>query len=230
MQAKDIMTTNVVTITPDTRVERIAGLLLERRISGVPVVDKDNQVIGIVSEDDLIRRPESGTERRRSWWLDLLSGSEDRAAEYIRTHGLRAEDVMTRNPVTVSEDTPIGEIAQLLERRRIKRVPVLRERELVGIISRANLLQGLAARKDEGPAPSTDDRSIRQQAAEILDREDWLTHGSFNVIVTDGVVEIWGWVDSDPERRAIMVAIENVPGVRSVEDHLGSVPPYARGT
>ncbi|MFQ5953686.1 MAG: CBS domain-containing protein [Kiloniellales bacterium] len=229
MQAKDIMTTNVVTVTPDTRVERIAGLLLERRISGVPVVDQDHRVVGIVSEDDLIRRPESGTERRRSWWLDLLAGTEDRAAEYVKTHGLRAEDVMTRNPATVSEDTPVGEIAQMLERRRIKRVPVLRDHKLVGIISRANLLQGLAARKQAGPAPSADDRSIREQVIETLSREEWLTHGSFNVTVTDGVVEIWGWVDSEPERRALKVAIENVPGVRSLVDHLGSVPPYARG-
>lgn len=229
MQAKDIMTTNVVTVTPDTRVERIAKLLLRRRISGVPVVDADGRVVGIVSEDDLIRRPESGTERPRSWWLDLLTGNEDRAAEYAKTHGTHAEEVMTRNPVTVREDTPVGDIAQLLERRRIKRVPVLRGRELVGIVSRANLLQGLAAQKQAAPAPSADDRSIRARVCEVLKHEEWLTHGAFNVIVTEGVVEIWGWVDSEPERKALKVAIENVPGVRKLEDHLGSVPPYARG-
>jgi hypothetical protein len=134
------------------------------------------------------------------------------------------------SPVTVGEDTPIGEIAGVLEERRIKRVPVVRDGKLVGIISRANLLHGLAARKEAAAnAPSADDRSIREAVMAALGQEGWLTHGSLNVIVTDGAVELWGWVESDDERQAIKIAAENVAGVRSVEDHLGSVAPWVWG-
>ena len=125
MQAKDVMTPNVVTVTPDASVKDIAELLLERQISALPVVDAEQKIVGIVSEGDLLRRPETGTERRRSWWLSLFSSSEERAADYVKGHGRRAEEVMTRNVVTVEEDTPLNKIAELLERRRIKRVPVV---------------------------------------------------------------------------------------------------------
>ena len=141
MQAKDVMTTKVVTVQPDARVEHIAALLLERSISGVPVVDADGRLLGIVTEGDLMRRPEIGTERHRGWWLRLFGDERERAAEYARAHGSRAADVMTRNVVTVSEETSVGEIARLLEEHRIKRVPVVRDDKVVGIVSRANLLQ-----------------------------------------------------------------------------------------
>jgi CBS domain-containing protein len=230
MLAKDIMTTDVVTISPDLRVEEIAKLLLARRISGVPVVSADGSLVGIVSEGDLFRRSESGTERHRSWWLNLLAGSEDRAREYLRTHGHRAEDVMTRDVVTITEDTPVGEIAQLLERRRIKRVPVVRDRRIVGLVSRANLLRGLASHKDRlAITPSPDDRTIREAVLTLVKREGWITHGSLNVMVSDGVVELWGWVDSEDERKALMAAVEDIPGVEAVNDHLGSLPSSMRG-
>ncbi len=229
MQAKDIMTTNVITVTGDSRVDEIAALLLQRNISGVPVVDAEGRVLGIVSEGDLMRRPESGTERQRSWWLRLMADSKEDAEQYTKTHGMRAEEVMTRDVIAVSEDTSVGDIAQILEERRIKRVPVLRDGKLVGLVSRANLLHGLVAHKARIEAPSADDRSIREQITAEIERQDWVSHGSFNVIVNDGVVELWGWVDSDQEREALLVATENVAGVRAVEDHLGSVPPWARG-
>lgn len=230
MQAKDIMTTNVITVTGDSRVDEIAALLLQRNISGVPVVDAEGRVLGIVSEGDLMHRPESGTERPRSWWLRLMADSQEDAEQYTKTHGMRAEEVMTRDVIAVGEDTSVGDIAQLLEERRIKRVPVLRDGKLVGLVSRANLLHGLVARKDKiAAAPSADDRSIREQISAEIERQDWVSHGSFNVIVTDGRVELWGWVDSDQERQALLVVAENVTGVRAVEDHLGSVAPWARG-
>lgn len=185
------MTTQVVTVRPDTRVEQIARLLLERRISGVPVVDAAGRLVGIVTEGDLMRRPEIGTERHRGWWLRLFGDERERAAEYARAHGSRAEQVMTRNVITVTEETPLGEIARLLEEHRIKRVPVVRDGKLVGIVSRANLLQSLAA----GPAPTPpqrwmDDRSIQDEVARVLDREGLTTHGPLNVTVTNGVVEL----------------------------------------
>jgi CBS-domain-containing membrane protein len=230
MQARDVMTTTVVTVRPDTRVEQIAALLLERRISGVPVVDADGRLVGIVTEGDLMRRPELGTERHRGWWLRLFGDERERAAEYARAHGTRAEQVMTRHVVTVTEETPLGEIARLLEERRIKRVPVVRDGKLVGIVSRANLLHGLAARP--APAPPErwmDDRSIRDEVARVLDREGLTMHGPLNVTVTNGVVELWGLVESEEERLAIRVAAENAPGVVAVKDNLGRIRPWLSG-
>jgi len=230
MQAKDIMTTKVVTVTEDTGIEAIAKILLKRRISGLPVVDAEKRVVGIVSEGDLMRRSESGTSPHRSWWLRLLASPEEEAHDYAKSHGMRAADVMTRNVITVKEDTSAGEIAQMLEERRIKRVPVVRDGKLVGIVSRANLLHGLVARKDQiAEPPSADDRSIREQVIAELKNQGWVTHGSLNVIVSEGRVELWGWVESEEERAALRIAAETVPGVRAVEDHLGSVPPWAWG-
>ncbi len=230
MQAKDVMTTDVVTVAPDTEVSDIARLLLERHISALPVVDGDGGVVGIVSEGDLLHRRETDTEKHRNWWLGFLVGNEQRAAEYSKSHGTKASEIMSREVVTVNEDAQLGDIAELLEIRRIKRVPVLRDGKLVGIVSRANLLHGLAARREEvGPAPSSDDRTIRETIIETVRQEGWVTHGTLNVLVDNGVVELWGWVDSPEERQALKVAAENVTGVKEVRDRLGSVPPWVMG-
>jgi CBS domain-containing protein len=231
MQASDVMTTNVVTVSPETRVEQIAALLLERRISGVPVVNADGRLVGIVTEGDLMRRPEMGTERHRGWWLRFFGDERARAEEYARAHGSRAEQVMTRNVITVTEETPVNEIARLLEEHHIKRVPVVRDGRVVGIVSRANLLHGLAAQPE--PAPPVrpmDDRSIREAVLGALERDGWTAHGRLNVIVRNGVVELWGLVDSDESRRAIRVAAENVPGVVGVKDNLGRIRPWLWGS
>jgi CBS-domain-containing membrane protein len=230
MQAKDVMTTTVVTVPPDTRVEQIAALLLERRISGVPVVDAGGRLLGIVTEGDLMRRPEMGTERQRGWWLRFFGDERERAEEYARAHGSRADQVMTRNVVTVSEETPVREIARLLEERHIKRVPVVRDGRVVGIVSRANLLHGLAAHPDPAPlARPLDDRAIRDEVLRLLERDGWTAHSRLNVIVRNGVAELWGLVDSEEARRAIRVAVESVPGVAGVKDNLGRIPPWLWG-
>lgn len=230
MLAKDIMTTTVATVSPDLAVEEVAKLLLGWHISAVPVVDDRGALVGIVSEGDLMRRTESETERRRSWWLSLFEDSGERARDYVKSHGRRAEDVMTREVVTVSENTAVGDIAETLEKYRIKRVPVVRDGKVVGIVSRANLLQGLAARKDSLDLETApDDRDLRKAVLARVAEEDWITHGNLNVLVTDGVVELWGWVDSEDERAALKLAVETVPGVRKVEDHLGKIAPYLRG-
>ena len=229
MLARDIMTTNVITINPSLSVEQIAQLLLSCSISGVPVVDAEDRLIGVVSEGDLLRRREGGTERHRSWWLNLLAGPEGRAREFVKTHGHRAEDVMTREVVTITADTPVGEIAEILEKRHIKRVPVVEDGKIIGIVSRANLLHGLATHKAQiSITPSPDDRAIREQVQALVAKEDWITHGSLNVLVADGVVELWGWVDSEDERKALMTAVGEMDGVKEIVDHLGSVPPYMR--
>jgi CBS domain-containing protein len=231
MQARDVMTAPVITVRPDTRVEEIAQLLLERRISGVPVIQADGRLVGMVTEGDLMRRPEIGTERQRGWWLRFFGDERARAEEYARAHGSRAEQVMTRNVVTVSDETSVGEIARLLEEHHIKRVPVVRDGKVVGIVSRANLLHGLAAQHDPTPpARPMDDRSIREAVLQVLERDGWTAHGRLNVIVKNGVVELWGLVDSDQSRRAIRIAAENGPGVVAVKDNLGRIPPWLWGS
>lgn len=230
MVAKDVMTSSVVTAMPDTPVPELARLLLDRRISAVPVVDSDRRILGIVSEGDLMRRPESGTERRPGWWLELFGGAEGLASEYIKAHGVRAADIMTRKVVTITEDASLGEIAQLLEERRVKRVPVVRGGKLVGIVSRADLLRGLATRHAQSEVPlSADDRVIREKFLQVLERERWARPAYVNVIVANGTVHLWGTVDSGQERRALLIAAGTIPGVRGVEDHLVEFARYLRG-
>jgi CBS domain-containing protein len=221
MQAIDVMTTNVVTATPETSIHDIARAMLENRISAVPIVDQDQRVLGIVSEGDLMRRPENETERRHSWWLDAFSGP-DRAEDYIRSHGSTAAEVMTRNVIQVDEHASIQDIAQLLEKHRIKRVPVTRDGRLVGIVSRANLLHGLIAKPAEiTGANASDDRTVREALMRTLADEVGLNTAMIIVIVTDGVVQLWGAVHSTTEGKAAELAARNTAGVKAVENHLG---------
>lgn len=226
MRAKDIMTTNVATITPDTGVGEIAQILIDNKISGVPVVDAAGTTVGMVSEGDLLQQAGLAGEVRRSWWLHLVSAPEQDAKDFVKSHGRRAADIMTTDVVSITEDTTTAEIARLLEERRIKRVPVLRDGALVGIVSRGNLLHALAGHRDDGPAaPSADDRTVRKNVYEALEGKGWTSHAATNVIVTDGVVELWGWVETDMERRAMLLAAQEIAGVKKVIDHLGAVPP-----
>jgi len=226
MLAKDVMTTTVVTARPETGVREIANMLLERRISAVPIVDQQGKLRGIVSEGDLINRSESETQHRQSWWLRLMSGPDDQAREYLRAHGTRAEDVMTEDVITVSEDTPLSKIAALLEKHRIKRVPVLRGGKLVGIVSRANLLQGLAASLPAAAA-KREDREIRDALLAAFGEAGLPMH-QVNVIVSEGVVQLWGAIESDVQHQAVRAAVEGTPGVKRLEDHLGVVPTMLR--
>jgi CBS domain-containing protein len=228
MQARDIMTTPVVTAELETPVIEIAKRLMERRISAVPVVDADGSVVGIVSEGDLMRWPQSGGQRHTSWWLEMITASQESAREYIKSHGRIARDVMTGNPITVEEDASLEEIATLLEKHRIKRVPVLREGKLVGIVSRANLLQGIVARQ-RAPQGSADDRVIRQQVTEAI-RNCGVDSQFVNIQVAAGIVSLWGATNSEVERKAIVLAAQAVPGVKHVDSHLGVFPAMVRAT
>ncbi len=222
------MTTGVVTVASDTPVAEIAKLLLQRHISAVPVVGSDGDLVGIVSEGDLIRRVAGDDEGVHSWWLALLLDPEALAERYVKSHGSQAADVMTREVVAVDEDTPASEIARLLEERRIKRVPVMREGRLVGLVSRADLLRAVAVGAMKPAAPATaDDRAIRDAVLRALRRHEWF-HGSYmNAVVIDGVAHLWGMVGSETERKAARIAAEEVPGVRAVEDHMLPLPPGA---
>lgn len=224
MLAKDIMTTEVVTVAPDTPVAEIAATFLERRISAVPVSDDGTSVIGIVSEGDLMRRPEADTDKRPgSWWLAIFRDASELASAFKKSHGQTAADVMTKNPIVISEEMPVAEIAEILEKNHIKRVPVTSYDALVGIVSRANLLRALAARKDSPMAPvKKSDEEIHDALMAMLGEEAWVERGMINAIVSDGIVQLWGLVKSSAEVEAYTVAAREIPGVKSVENHIGA--------
>ncbi len=221
MRAADIMSAPVVSVGPDTSVSEIAALLFEKRISAVPVVD-DGRLIGLVSEGDLLRRKEIGTDRAAragAWWLRMFN-VDPAPAEYIKSHARRARDIMSPDVVTVAPETPAAEIATLLEARGIKRVPVMRGGQLVGIVSRANLVQALAAMPPAAVRVTPPvDQAIRGRLLAELESQSWWREMASNVIVTDGIVHYFGTIQFDDQRDAARVAAENIPGVRGVEDH-----------
>lgn len=230
MQTKDIMATPVVSVAPETEVSEVARLLLERHISAVPVIDSGGRLVGMVSEGDFLRRAEGDSLRHGSWWLRLLSDSGENAAEYVKTHGRNAGDVMTRDVITVTEGTQAGDVAHLLEARRIKRVPVLRDGKVVGIVSRADLLRSLAAQRAAPAATaSVEDETIRKKILEEIRAGDWAPTYGLSVVVVDGVVQIWGIVDSQEQAEALRVAAGNVSGVKGVELNVSTIAAYARG-
>lgn len=228
MQATEFMTPNVVTVGPETLVSEVANLFVERGISGVPVVDGEGKLVGIVSEGDLMRRTETGTERHASWWLRNFGADTDLAAEYRRSHGLKVKDVMTRSVVQVSPEATIGEVAEVLEKNRIKRVPVTRNGRLLGIVSRANLMRVLAATKPV-QAVSVDDKTLRQKIEAELTGQPWAHTYLVNYVVSDGVVHFWGMVGTQEEKLAFATAAERVPGVKRVENHLSLRPAMLYG-
>lgn len=221
MKASDIMVPDVITVGPDASIQDVAEILVSKRISGLPVLDANGQLVGVVSEGDLLRRAESGTEHSRSWWLKLLMGRESLAAEFVKENARRVRDVMSRDVITATPDTPCTEIASTLEKNRIKRVPIVKNGKLVGIISRANLIQALAGmKKDLAAAKPVTDIDLRQNVMARLKSEPWAKTSLINVTVNAGDVDVWGVVDSDAERQAVRVAIEVTPGVRGVTNNV----------
>jgi CBS domain-containing protein len=220
MNAADVMVTNVITVGPDACLQDVAHLFLTNRISAAPVVGTDGKILGIVSEGDLMRRAEAGTGRRRSWWLSLLTGREVLAAEYIKEHSRKVADVMTRAVITAAPQTSLRDIANILEKNGIKRVPIVDGGKIIGIVSRANLLQALASLRNQIEGGEPDDARIREGIMERLKAEPWGRSSLINVIVQEGTVELWGIVDSPIERKAVRVAAEVTPGVRAVNDNL----------
>ena len=217
MRAHQIMTRSVVSITPDATILEAADTMLQHHVSGLPVVDAAGKLVGIVSEGDFIRRGEIGTQRKRSRWLRFLMGSD--ATQYVREHGRKVSEVMTREPFTIAEDATLEEIVASMETNDIKRLPVMRGGKLVGIVSRANLLQAVASLAREIPDPTADDDHIRNRIIQALEKHDWSPFG-LNVIVRDGIVHLSGVITDEDSRQAAMVAAENVAGVKKVHDHL----------
>jgi CBS-domain-containing membrane protein len=219
----DVMTREVVTVGPETSVPEIAQILHAKRISGVPVVAADGSVVGIVSEGDLMGHALAVGEQRGSWWLTFFSDNSALARDYTKTHGRIARDVMTREVISIAPTASLAETARTLERNRIKRVPVIDNGKLVGIVTRANLLQALAT-VNVSQAASVDDRTIRERLLAELEPQPWVHLLSKNIIVQDGVVHLWGMVATEAERHALRLAAENTPGVKKVEDHLSRYP------
>ncbi|MYZ49276.1 CBS domain-containing protein [Propylenella binzhouense] len=226
MNAADVMTKDVITVPPEMTVREAAEILLQHRISAVPVVDAAGKLVGILSEGDLVRRHEIGTERRRSWWLQVFSDTSASGQDYVKSHGLRVADIMTRDVVTADESTSLAEIANRLERYGVKRLPIVRDGRVVGIVSRSNLVRALASVPISVPAAAASDNEIRESVMAHIRAQPWGMPWLTNASVHDGVVEIWGMVNSDDERRAIRVAAESTPGVRAVNDHM-MIRPYA---
>ena len=223
MKAKDVMTSPVVSVEPDAPVLQAVRIMLQRHISGLPVVGKDGRLVGIVTEGDLLRRAETGTQRRRPRWLEFLVGPGRMADEYTRSHGRKVEEIMTAEPLTVTEDTSLEEVVKVMEKRRIKRLPVLRDNKVVGIVSRANLLHALAGVAREVKPVAAGDQAIRDRVVAELASQPWAPVSLVNVIVRDGMVELWGTITDERERQAMIVVAENVPGVNTVKDHLAWV-------
>jgi CBS domain-containing protein len=225
MLARDIMTRAVATIQPDTQIADAITRMLANHVSGLPVVDAAGRLVGVLSEGDLLRRSETQTGQKRSKWLEFLIGPAHLAQEYVHTHSRRVEDIMTRDVLTVTEDTPLEDVVNLMERKHIKRVPVMRGDALVGIISRADLVRavGQALREAQGINPS--DEAIRDQLCDHLAQQSWCGAQSITVTVTDGVVSLDGVIFNESVRPALRVAAQNIPGVKAVEDHLVAVEP-----
>jgi CBS domain-containing protein len=219
MKAREIMSLEVVSVSPDASILEAVRLMLQNRISGLPVVDRQGTLVGVVTEGDFLRRAETGTQRKRARWIEFFMGQGQSADEYVRTHGRKVADVMTPTPITITEDTRLDDIVNLMERRAVKRLPVARQGRVVGIVSRANLLHALASVVGELPASATTDVTIREQIMSELSNKAWSPR-DFNVVVRDGVVELWGEILDEREGEAAKIAAENVAGVKAVKDHL----------
>jgi len=225
MQVRDVMTPNVISVAANETVLTAVRTMLQNRISGLPVVDASGNLVGMVTEGDFLRRGEIGTERRRPKWLEFLLGPGRLASEYVHASGRKVEEVMTRDPLTVAEDDSLETVVELMERKRIKRLPVLRDGKMAGIVSRANLMHALVSLARETETPAGGDSAIREGILAAFAKQPWAPR--VNVVVKNGVTELWGTITDERERQACVVTAENVAGVLSVHDHLVWVEPMS---
>jgi CBS domain-containing protein len=224
MKAYEVMTSRVVSVKADASIMTAIRLMLQNHISGLPVIGSEGELVGIVTEGDFLRRGEIGTQRRRPRWLEFLIGPGRWADEYVHARGCKVAEVMTPEVITITDDTPLDEAVTLMERHRIKRLPVVRNLRVVGIVSRANIMHALVSLAVEVKSPAaTTDASIRANILAECDKQPW--RPLLNVVVRDHVVHLWGTLTDERERRALVVLAENVPGVQAVHDHMVWVEP-----
>ena len=214
----------VLAVSLDASIYEAAETMVSAEVSALPVVDGSGKMVGILSEADLMHRPEIGTEPRKGWLARVLGDSTRSAHEYVALHSHRVGDVMTRAVVTVDEETPLTEVARLMDQHRIKRVPVMRGGTVVGIVSRSNLLRALLSHEPQRPASAPTDEALRRAVEAAVKGRDWASPWPVNIMVNAGVVHLWGFVGSDATSQAYRVAAENVPGVHKVRNHLRRVP------
>jgi CBS domain-containing protein len=227
MNARNVMTPDVVSVPPDASVGTAAQLMLQKRISGVPVIDDRGRLVGILSEGDFLRRAETGTGRRRPRWIEFFMGPGRLADEYVRLSGRKVRDVMTQEVRTVPPDAPLEQVVRLMERHNIKRVPVVDGGKVVGIVTRANLLHAVASFADEIAPPSAADAAIREQMLAALKDQPWAPATAIDVTVRNGVVRLAGIITDERQRQALRVAAENIPGAKGVEDNVVWVEPVS---
>lgn len=226
MRAHHIMTKDLVAVTPHTTIEEAARIMLQMHISGLPVIDDAGNLVGIVSESDFLRRSEIGTSRRHAAWLKFFMGPGRAASEFVHERGRKVADVMTKQVVSVQEDADLAELVDLMEKNDIKRIPVMRGKAPVGIVTRTNVLQAVASLVHEIPDPTADDEHIRERITRAVNDTDWRPIG-FEVNVRSGIVHLHGLVTTAEARQAAIVAAENTAGVKKVHDHLCFVDTYS---
>jgi len=220
MKAADVMTRRIISVSPEATVLEAIKLMLKHHISGLPVTGRKGKLVGIVTESDFLHRPEIGTERKRSRWLDALFGPAAGAHDYVRSHGLKVQDVMTRDPVTVAENAPLDEAVRIMEAHSVKRLPVMRRGKLVGIVSRADLMLALASIDRAASDSGGTDAAIRDHIMAAIREQNWTAGASVDVIVRSGVADLWGTISDVAQREALRVLAASTPGVKQVEDHL----------
>ncbi len=228
MKAQDIMTRDVATVSPDTPVRDIAALMMEKHISGAPVLT-DGRIVGMISESDLLHRAEVGTERKHKWWFRIFADSDALAREYAKAHGLKAHDIMSRYVVSVRDDAELRDVADILDSRRIKRVPVVREGRLVGIITRGDLVRALSQVQISKADRKFDNAVLHKALHDRIRTQSWLNDTYINLTVNDGVVELWGLVVTPDQHSALRALVEETEGVRRVEDKLSVAGPLRGG-
>jgi CBS domain-containing protein len=227
MKASDIMSSRVISIAPDATIEQAIALMMDKRISGLPVIDSSGALVGMVTEGDFLRRAETGTTRKRPRWLEFVLGPHRLAEEYIHANARKVDEVMTRDPITITEGTPLDEVVRIMERRRIKRLPVMRGAQAVGIVSRANLMYALASLGRAAPPAAMSDVAIRQRLLAEFEKQTWAPVAMVDAVVKDGVVELWGTVTDLSQREGLRVVAENIPGVKKVVSHLSWIEPMS---
>jgi CBS domain-containing protein len=220
MKAFDVMTRRVVSVAPDTSIVEAIRLMLDNRISGLPVIDPDGKLVGMLSEGDFLRRAETETEQRRSAWLDAFFGSNEAARGFIRSHGSKVREVMRAHPITVNENTPLDQVVHLMETHRVKRLPVVRRGKVVGIVSRANLMLAVASIHRGTRASTVADGAIRDHILSAICEQSWAMGARIDVTVHNGVVDLWGTISEIAQRDALRTLVEATPGVTAAADHL----------
>jgi CBS domain-containing protein len=225
MKAMDVMTREVVSIAPDASVIEAVQLMVQHKISGLPVVDASGNLQGVVTEGDFLRRVETGTVRKRPRWVEFLLGPGRLATDYVHAAGRKVREVMTPDVRTVTEEDPLEKVVHLMERHRIKRVPVMRGTKVIGIVTRANLMRAVASLALAEHPVAAGDAAIRERLFAELRKQSWAPVGLIDVVVKDGVVKLSGALTDERERQAIRVAAENISGVKNVEDHLIWIEP-----